>query len=319
MLSLLTAAAASSPIVQDYYSFLVVGDYGFTHNAVQDQLATTMNGWARDTGAAHIVGVGDNIYYNGVKSIDDSQWDSNWYQPFKANQPYLRELPWHAMLGNHDYCYGNPWAEIQYKQNGWRMDDFFWSFSVQLPSSKTAAFVYLDTNFLAYGPNTQPWILQDCHGMFDAFQQQISKNKWSVESQLNEIENLLLKSQSSDWVFVFGHHPLGYGPCGAEGNLNQLASLLEKYHIQMYINGHVHSLDYGTSPSGTPYFTSGAGGDVNGGGCKPQNANQWSKDHLAGFISCKIQGNEAYVSVVDSHGATIFSTVVNPKTNIHPK
>ncbi|KAJ2993620.1 hypothetical protein HDV02_002221 [Globomyces sp. JEL0801] len=298
-----------APSNDDYYSFIVVGDVGLPQNQAQNQLSSTMESWAKDTSASHIVAVGDNIYYNGVNSVDDPKWITNWYNPFKKERSYLKNLPWHAMLGNHDYCLGFPEIEMQYNRYGWRMDDYFWSHKVSVSDRATASFIYLDTDLLAYGLSTTDWLRKDCPGMFETFQKlnKQNPNDWSTAGHLRKIEDLLKYHQKSDWVFVFGHHPLGVGPCGAEGQLGDLQQLLERYNIDMYVNGHVHSVDYGMSASGIPHFTSGAGGDTYGSGCKPNKPSHWSRDHIAAFMSCRIFGNSLSVTIVSSTGEQLFT------------
>ncbi|KAI8916267.1 Metallo-dependent phosphatase-like protein [Gorgonomyces haynaldii] len=312
---LFTTVQAAPALASDYYAFMVIGDYGFPTNNANPKLAGVMNNWARDTGASHVVAVGDNFYYRGVTSEQDPIWETQWYQPFKKLNSDLDRLPWHAMLGNHDYCNANPEAEFRYKNHNWRMDDFFWSYTVNLPSGKTAKFLYFDTDLITYGIDTADWIRKDCNGMYDLFQRwrnDPSKN-WSVEGHLNRIENMLKDASQADWVFAFGHHPLGQGPCGGEGQTSRIASLLDKYKTSMWVNGHVHSLDYGVSQAGVPHFTSGAGGDISGRGCQPRAANQWNADRTAGFLVGKIYDGSMQVQVVDYNGSILFTTSLKPR------
>ncbi len=74
------------------------------------------------------------------------------------------------MLGNHDYNGKDLEAELKYTKHGWRIDDYFWAHTTTV-GTKTVAFIHIDTNYLAYGPNGEP----DKKLMPDYFK----KNGWS--------------------------------------------------------------------------------------------------------------------------------------------
>ena len=100
------------------------------------------------------------------------------------------------------------------------MDDFFWLHedTTSLATlDQTIAFVYLDTNLLAYGKETQPWLLKDCAKMRDQFY----AFNWTVDAMMERAKEQLDLANGSDWLFVVGHHPLGGGYCGAEGELER--------------------------------------------------------------------------------------------------
>lgn len=64
----------------------------------------------------------------------------------------MGKLTWYGVLGNHDYGGSNIECEFQYKKHGWRIDDWWWSYTMTV-GTKTVAFVHFDTSYLAYGPN----------------------------------------------------------------------------------------------------------------------------------------------------------------------
>src|SRR5689334_16397745 len=100
------------------------------------------------------------------------------------------------------------------------MEDFFWLHrdTTSLAAlNQSIAVVYLDTNLLAYGKETQPWLLKDCANMRDQFY----AFDWTADEMMQRAKEQLEKAKGSDWIFVVGHHPLGGSFCGAEGKLDR--------------------------------------------------------------------------------------------------
>ena len=56
------------------------------------------------------------------------------------------------MLGNRDYSQRGLREGYLKKKGKWRIDDFFYCHII-LVNNREAAFIHIDTNFLAYGPN----------------------------------------------------------------------------------------------------------------------------------------------------------------------
>lgn len=85
--------------------------------------------------------LGDNFYPQGVKTIDDAQWQNKFRDPYE--KPCLGQIPFYAILGNHDYK-GRPEAQIAYshEQKFWHMPHRF--YSVQF--GDLAKIIAIDTN-----------------------------------------------------------------------------------------------------------------------------------------------------------------------------
>lgn len=47
---------------------------------------------------------GDNIYEEGVESVTDPLWSSRYCSVY--TDPSILDIPWYAILGNHDYYSG---------------------------------------------------------------------------------------------------------------------------------------------------------------------------------------------------------------------
>ena len=58
--------------------------------------------------------LGDNFYDNGVKSTStDSTWMNYWTNIYLTNGSSLGSVPWYAVIGNHDYGYGEYGVQAQ--------------------------------------------------------------------------------------------------------------------------------------------------------------------------------------------------------------
>ena len=86
-----------------------------------------------------IILLGDNFYPNGIKSINDINWE-------KFNNLNI-PIATYSVLGNHDYL-GNINAQIEYKLNNWNMDSVVWKNSKNDSNSKD-----YDTNLNNYIKN----------------------------------------------------------------------------------------------------------------------------------------------------------------------
>jgi tartrate-resistant acid phosphatase type 5 len=116
-------ASAEPPIqVQAEHSnqkkvrFIAVGDTG-TGAEKQYEVARAMAEKCKKSGCDFALILGDNIYNNGVTSVNDPQFDSKFEKPYKDFN-----FKFYMTLGNHDYR-GNVQAEVDYtaKSKKWVM------------------------------------------------------------------------------------------------------------------------------------------------------------------------------------------------------
>lgn len=91
------------------------------------------------------------VYGYGVNSTTDPLWDTYYRDVYTAKG---LDVPLYAVLGNHDYYFGNPQAQIEFfrqrMDNRWYMEDFFYTVNYSLGGSnnKTLQIVYIDTILL---------------------------------------------------------------------------------------------------------------------------------------------------------------------------
>jgi metallophosphoesterase superfamily enzyme len=90
--------------------FFVVGDWGRNGEEHQRNVAIMMSEAAKVVEPEFIISTGDNIYPNGVASVQDPLWMSSFENVYKEHNLFCI---WNVVLGNHDYR-GNVQAEIDY-------------------------------------------------------------------------------------------------------------------------------------------------------------------------------------------------------------
>lgn len=73
-----------------------------------------------------IIGLGDNFYYEGVKSVDDHRFTSTFEHVYTA--PPLQRATWYMIAGNHDHV-SNVSAQIAYTKRSkrWHFPHFYYT------------------------------------------------------------------------------------------------------------------------------------------------------------------------------------------------
>jgi tartrate-resistant acid phosphatase type 5 len=258
-----SAPDAAPPPPPPRVRFIAVGDAG-KGNDGQRKVAAAMREVCAERGCDFIVMLGDNIYERGVTGADDTAWQDKFEQPYQD-----LDLPFYAVLGNHDYGgaliipipgLGNEWErgmyEVSYSQHSakWIMPAHHYTFT-----HGHVGFIALDTNSLMWADTT--------YG---------DQRTW-WPSALAEVED-------KDWVFVLGHHP--YRSSGTHGNAGTYDTpegvpnpipMLNGGNVkaffdelvcgagQVYFSGHDHTrqwLDMPDALCGTQMIVSGAGAEV---------------------------------------------------------
>ncbi len=277
-------------------SFLVLGDWGRNGEPDQMAVATQMGVAAQAMDAKFVIAVGDNFYENGVSSVTDPQWQRSFEKVYVA--PSL-QVPWHAVLGNHDY-HSNCDAQIEYSKTSqrWNMPARYFVRTERIDATTTADFFFLDTTPMAtLHPDEMIY-----HGNIK------SQN---VPEQMVWFESAL-KASTAPWKIVIGHHPIYTG--GEHGDTPYLVKhvlpLLEKYRVQVYFNGHDHDLQH-LQAGAVNLFCSG-------GGSMPR-AKIIDTPHTkfgkgcSGFAAVALQADKMDVQLVDDKGNKLYAFAV-PRT-----
>jgi len=228
MYALYTILAFTVQFTVGSVRFAHIGDWGV---ASDEGLGKTMSSIKRDPSIKFLVLGGDNFYETGVTDVRDSQFNDTYSKFFESIAP---SMPRFVILGNHDY-FGNAMAQVLYSQY-----DKTW----------TSPYYYYHKQILIDGVDI-------CAVFIDTYNINQSGQMGFLHTALGAPD-----CQSSDAIFVFGHHPL-YS-AGGHGDSVILQNILEddvlvKYNVDAYIAGHDHLLSLHLN-KGVAHVVSGAAG-----------------------------------------------------------
>jgi acid phosphatase len=263
-----TFATVASTACTNGVPFLIHGDWG-TPGENQTKIADQMNSWSLQNQAMFLVALGDNFYYDGVDNVTDPQWDTSYRSVY--TQPGL-QIPWYVILGNHDY-HSNPAAQIDYFEkhldDRWILPDYLYSRRYPLPVSiaSTSSSLRTATNCGLSGNDAcyLEIIFIDTPTLSPSETSQTrpsGKHAVTAEMLSSYLERLELQLQASEaaWLIVAGHYTIfSMADHGDNAELiSRVVPLLQKYKVQLYLNGHDHVLQH-MSWEGVEYVTSGHG------------------------------------------------------------
>jgi tartrate-resistant acid phosphatase type 5 len=284
--------AQTAPATLGGLNFIVFGDWGRNGEQDQVEVAAQMTKAAQGTGAKFIISVGDNFYENGVASAHDPQWQSSFENVYGDA---ALQVPWYAILGNHDYN-GNCDAQIAYGKINprWKMPARYFVQSQQIDTHTTADFFFLDTT---------PMVL--IYYADDKTHAHVRTQ--DVPQQLAWFKAALAASQAQ-WKIVVAHHPIYSG--GEHGDTRELIEkilpLLHEHKVQIYFNGHDHDLQH-LQAGEVNLFDSGAGSQF-----RPTKKTGHTKFAKAcsGFTTVALQRDQMDVRMIDNRGALVYATTV---------
>jgi len=245
-------------------NILVVGDWGRKGLYNQSQVAYQMGRIAEDLDVDFIISTGDNFYEDGLTGVSDPAFLQSFSQMYTAKS---LQKPWYAVLGNHDYR-GDVLAQLdpvlKEIDSRWLCQRSFtlkynlstlpFSSANDLECPSTAELYFVDTSPFVDKywkiPNEDTY---DWRGV-------VPRDTY-LRQQLQDLETGL-RSSNATWKLVIGHHTLrSVGDHGdTEELVQQLLPILEKYNVDLYINGHDHCLEHIKSlTSPIQFLTSGGG------------------------------------------------------------
>jgi phosphodiesterase/alkaline phosphatase D-like protein len=197
------AAAVALNMSNRSVRVLDFGDFG-TGSAGQLQDAQAMLAYHKAHSFDFGVTLGDNFYSRGVSSPDESRWQTQWEQLYGP-----LGIKFYAVYGNHDY---------------------------NSPDSPAAE--------LAYTHQSHTWVFPAPYYMYTAGAAQffaIDTIRLS-DDELAWLDDALNKS-TAKWKIVYGHYHIYSATRGDNRELiTRLLPILEKNHVQIYLNGHDHNM-----------------------------------------------------------------------------
>ena len=95
-------SAVSNTSNSSLISFVTLGDWGgagieAVHKTAELSVAHQLSTSAAALSAQFLINVGDNFYHYGVKSKNDTQWQSTFENVYKEESMMI---PWYSVLGN---------------------------------------------------------------------------------------------------------------------------------------------------------------------------------------------------------------------------
>lgn len=288
-------------------TFLAIGDFGgisrppyTTH--MQRKVAEVMGQYADSGKAQFVIGLGDNFYGNGVKTVDDPRFTTTFEHVY--TNPTLVSATWYMIAGNHDHD-SNVSAQIAYTKvsRRWHYPDFFYSQVLQIPDTlKTVQLVMIDTTLLC------------CRNRW--------MDKMKLPSQKQQLKwlNNILRNSTADYLIVAGHHPVL--SAGIHGNTKYLVSklkpMLEENDVTVYLSGHDHNLQHLKEPDTTVhYFVSGNGNfysERKGYDKAVQKSLLFFSGVSGGFTLLHATPESLQISQIDSNGRKLNTTKLKSRT-----
>lgn len=233
LLTGINAQQRLTELPKDNFNILLATDLGRNGYYDQKTIATEMGNLAQEIDMEFVVASGDTHHYEGIASIDDPLWMTNYELVYQ--HPELL-IEWYPILGNHEYR-GNTQAVIDYskKSRRWCMPARYYTKVYTLENGQTIRFIYIDTVPLIdkYRNDTETYP--------DAVKQ-------DMQAQLNWIESTLNESKSDTWTIIIGHHPI-YAQTSKDGGersdmQKRVDTILKKHKVDMYICGHIHNFQH---------------------------------------------------------------------------
>lgn len=213
-------------------TLFMANDLGRNGYYDQKPIAELMGEMAGEIGPECILAVGDIHHFNGVASVNDPLWMTNYELIY--SHPELM-IDWFPVCGNHEYR-GNTQAVLDYGKisRRWMMPAKYYT-KVFEKKGTTVRIIFLDTTPMMqkYQKNTDTYP---------------DVAKQDVDAQLAWLDETL-KNAHEDWVVVVGHHPI-YAETGKsvderEDMQKRLLPVLHKYNnVAIYACGHIHSFQH---------------------------------------------------------------------------
>jgi tartrate-resistant acid phosphatase type 5 len=251
---------------------LVFGDFG-TGSSDQLKAASAMRSYGAQYPFDFGITLGDNFYRapdgTRVNSPYDRRWRSEWENPYGG-----MGIKFFPVFGNNDYVDPDgPAAELAYTRysTSWDFPAPYYTFT-----AGSAQFFAIDNIRLS-------------------------------SDELDWLDGALGRS-TARWKVVYGHYPIH--AAGGDGEhtdlISKLLPILEKRHVQIYLNGHVHSMQDIQTDSPVHFYTSGAGGAALAGDLDATYKKAVFKAATFGFTVLEIDSARADVIFVDSDGKEIY-------------
>jgi len=297
-----------APVSTQSLSFLVIGDTG-TGNQGQYHVAAAMEAVVKERGASFVLLTGDNIYEDGVTSVDDPRFLDSFEYPYQN-----LDLPFYLCLGNHDCAStimgggsdnkrGNYQVDYHYSRdrysNKWNMPARFYNevFGQQADGKPFMELFVVDSNPLT--------------SFYEDRDPEFSWQEYGYPQQLWMKETV--ESSQAHWKIAMSHVPYkSNGKHGNAGNLDEglrilftspdadglrYKSYMEEcfaHKTDLLFTGHDHSMQWikPVRELGSCHIVvSGAGGKTDSLKDPDRNPTFYQREEMLGFVRVELTAN----------------------------
>ncbi len=234
-------------VYEDKFNIYMANDLGRNGYYDQKPIAELMGEMAGEVGPEFVIAAGDIHHFEGVQSVDDPLWMTN-YELIYAHPELM--IPWYPVCGNHEYR-GNTQAVLDYSRvsRRWEMPSRYYTKSFS-GEGTTVRIVWIDTTPLIDRYRQESRLYPDAC-------------RQDIEAQLQWLD-ATLAAAGEDWVIVVGHHPIYAETSKDDVERSDMQcrvdSILRRHHVDMYLNGHIHNFQHIRMPgSNIDYITNSAG------------------------------------------------------------
>jgi hypothetical protein len=251
---------------------LAFGDFG-TGTDGQMKTASVMRAYCLKYKVDFGIILGDNFYRAQDGSRVNSPYSPRWYSQWEELYGGMG-IKFYPVFGNNDYVDpDSPAAELDYTDHSktWDFPAPFYTFT-----AGSAQFFAIDNIRLS-------------------------------SDELDWLDRELGRS-TAGWKIVYGHYPIH--AAGSDGEhaelITKLLPILEKNHVQIYLSGHVHSMQDIQTDSPVHFYVSGAGGAGLASDLNATYKKSMFKTATFGFTVLEIDERHADVIFVDSDGKETY-------------
>lgn len=280
------------PVLSDY-NFIVANDLGRNGYYDQKTIAATMGKWADKADIEFVVAAGDVHHFNGVASVNDPLWMTN-YELIYSNPSLM--LDWYAILGNHEYR-GNTQACLDYGKvsRRWIMPSRYYTMVKKIDDKTSLRLVFIDTTpLISKYRNDSTEYADAC--------------KQDDNAELQYIDSVLSVSHET-WKVVVGHHPIyAYTTKDSVERMDlqrRLDPILRKYNVDYYICGHIHNFQHIKKKGSKIDYVVNSAGSLSR-LVKPMEGTRFCSS-LDGFLICSVADKKLSINMMDKDGNCIYA------------
>ncbi len=279
-------------------NFYIGNDLGRNGYYDQKPIAELMGRMAETVGIECVAAPGDVHHFEGVRSITDPLWMTNYELIY--SHPELM-LPWYPTLGNHEYR-GNTQAVLDYAgvSARWQMPDRYYT-KVLESGGVSVRLVFLDTTPMIDKYRNNPGKYPDAC-------------KQDYKRQLAWADSVLTAAKE-DWVIVLGHHPIYADTPKSDSEradmIARLNPILTKHkNVSMYVCGHIHNFQHIRKPNTDIDYVVNTSGSLSRPKVNAVDGTQFCSG-VSGFSVVSADKTSLSLSLVDKDGNIVYT--VNKK------